>query len=170
MAIILAFNNHSLRLRLGNCRVSLVEGVSCVWEVRQTLVYINVCSSNVCSSTVCSSGVCLCSVLLAPPTPLGAWSMALVLWQHLKYYYYYYLLRKVLERFRHFVRFVYLDTRKRTTVGRSLLACGSEPTLVSNWEIFSIIIIIIIIINNRQIEGQGGPSVYVANHYEEGFV
>ena len=33
MAISLAFNSHSLRLRLGNCRVSLVEGVSCVWNV-----------------------------------------------------------------------------------------------------------------------------------------
>ena len=40
MAIILAFNSHSLRLCLGNCRMSLVEGVSCVWEVRQTLVLV----------------------------------------------------------------------------------------------------------------------------------
>ena len=51
--------------------------MSCVWEVRQTLVYTSVCSSNVCSSTVRSSGVCLCTVcslVLAPPIPLGAWS------------------------------------------------------------------------------------------------
>ena len=40
MAIILALNSHSLRLRLRNCRVSLVDGVSCVWEVRQTLVFL----------------------------------------------------------------------------------------------------------------------------------
>ena len=39
MAVILALNSHSLRLHLGNCRVSLVEGMSCVCEVRQTLVY-----------------------------------------------------------------------------------------------------------------------------------
>ena len=39
LAIILAFNSHSLRLHLGNW-VSLVEEVSCVWEVRQTLVLV----------------------------------------------------------------------------------------------------------------------------------
>ena len=39
MAIIPAFNSHSLRLRLGNCGVSLVE-VSCVWKVRHTLVLV----------------------------------------------------------------------------------------------------------------------------------
>ena len=52
----------SLMLRLGSCRVSLVEGVSWgVWEVRQTphvhMVY-----------------VCLLTV---PPIALGAWSMVL---------------------------------------------------------------------------------------------
>ena len=52
--------SQSHRLRLGNCRVSLVEGVSCVLEVRQTLVLL--CSSYVCSSTVCSSRVCLYTV------------------------------------------------------------------------------------------------------------
>ena len=40
--------------------------------------------------TLCSSGVCLCIVcvhfLLALPIPLGVWSIALVLWQHLEYY------------------------------------------------------------------------------------
>ena len=54
----------------------LVEGVSCVWKVRQTLVAISVSSSSVCSSTVCSSVVCLCILcvhfLLAPPILLGA--------------------------------------------------------------------------------------------------
>ena len=72
MAIILAFNSHSRRLRLGNCRVLLVEGVSCVWEVRQTLVLLCVLQR----STLCSSGVvCVLYVhfLLAPPIPLGAW-------------------------------------------------------------------------------------------------
>ena len=59
-----------LRLRLGNCRVSLAE------EVRQKL-------ASVCSSTVCSSGVCLCS--LSSGSAPGVWSMALVLLRPLEY-------------------------------------------------------------------------------------
>ena len=66
MAIIPAYNRHSLRLRLGSCRVSLVE------EVRQTphvhMVYIR--------------------LLTVAPIALGALSMALVLWQPREYYYY----------------------------------------------------------------------------------
>ena len=59
----------------------------------ETNTGISVCSSNVGSTTVCSSGVLCVYFLLAPPIPLGAWSMALVLCQrreyHYNYYYYY---------------------------------------------------------------------------------
>ena len=49
MAIILAFNSHSLRLCLGNCRMSLVEGELCLGG--ETDTGISLCSSSVCSST-----------------------------------------------------------------------------------------------------------------------
>ena len=89
MAIIPAFNSHSLRLRLGNCGVSLV-GVSCVWKVRQTLVLVCVPQMYVPLLYVLLGYVCVLCVhfLLAPPILMGAWSMALVLWRPLKYYYF----------------------------------------------------------------------------------
>ena len=68
MAIIPTLNSHSLRLRLGSCRVSLVGG----WSCGETNTGISVCSSNVGSTllimyllcTVCllSSGSAGCVV------------------------------------------------------------------------------------------------------------
>ena len=86
-----SMNSHSLRLRLRNCRVSLVDGVSCVWEGIQTLVLVCVPQMYVPLLYVLLGYVCVLCVhfLLALPIPLGAWSMALVLWQHLEYYYYF---------------------------------------------------------------------------------
>ena len=86
MVIILALDSHSLRLRLGSCRVLLVEEGSC----GETNTGISVCSSNVGSTTVCTFCVLCVYFLLAPPIPLGAWSMTLVLCQHLEYHYNYY--------------------------------------------------------------------------------
>ena len=70
MAIILAFNSHSLRLHLGNCRV---------YD---------------CSSTVCSSGVCLCTVCSCSSGSAHSSGCVVndcytvVLWQPLAYCYY----------------------------------------------------------------------------------
>ena len=78
-AIIQAFNSPS---NLGNCWVSLVEGVS-MYLGGETDTSVSVCSSTVYSSTVWFSGACLCTVCsfpLAPPIPQGAWSVGLVLW------------------------------------------------------------------------------------------
>ena len=55
MAIILALNSHSLRLRLGSVRVSLVEGGGGV-VVRQTLVLV--CVPQVGSTTVAMYFLC----------------------------------------------------------------------------------------------------------------
>ena len=51
------------------------KGESC----GETNTGISVCSSNVGSTTVCTFCVLCVHFLLAPPIPLGAWSMALVL-------------------------------------------------------------------------------------------
>ena len=66
MAIIPALNSHSLRLRLGSCRVSLVVG-SC----GETNTGISVCSSNVGSTTVCTFCVLCVYFFLAPPHSSG---------------------------------------------------------------------------------------------------
>ena len=79
MAIILAFNSHRLRLCLGNCRVSLVEGMSCVWEVRQTLVLMCVPPMYVPLLYVLLGYVCVLCVhfFLAPPIALVNGSSAM---------------------------------------------------------------------------------------------
>ena len=90
MAIIQALNSHSLRLRLGSCRVSLVGG-SC----GETNTGISVCSSNVGSTLIIMYFCVLCVYFfLAPPIPLGAWAMALALCQRLDNYYFPLKLRK----------------------------------------------------------------------------
>ena len=68
MAIIPAIISPSLRCHLGNWGVLLGAQVSWdVWMVRQTSRLIHV------------------HVLVAPPSALSAWSMALVLWLPVKY-------------------------------------------------------------------------------------
>ena len=86
MAIILALNSHSLRLRLGSCEGVAGGGGGVV--VRQTLVLV--CVPQVGSTTVCTFCVLCVYFLLASPIPLGAWSMALGLCQRLEYHYNYY--------------------------------------------------------------------------------
>ena len=59
MVIILTLNSQSLRLCLGNCRMSLVEGGElCLGGDTD----ISVCSSNVCSTIVLYSWECWCTV------------------------------------------------------------------------------------------------------------